>query len=76
MEIQKPKCCVRGCDSRDTHEHRAKGVDNLGRSITFIVRVCGPCKDALTEKNLNYTFYRAGSLAFVEELYKATEDSK
>ena len=69
MPTQKPKCCVRDCDFRDTHEHRTKGVDNLGRSITFIVRVCCPCKDALTKKKVNCTFYRAGSLAFVEELY-------
>ena len=69
METQKPKCCVRDCDSRGTHEHRAKGTDNLDRSITFIVQLCDPCKDALLSKKVNYTFYRAGSLAFVEELY-------
>ena len=69
METQKPKCCVRDCDSRDTHEHRAKGTDNLGRSIPFIVRLCDPCKDALLSKKVNYTFYRAGSLVFVHELY-------
>ena len=69
METQKPKCCVRDCNSRDTHEHRGRGTDTLGRSITFIVQLCNSCKDALTEKQVNYTFYRAGSLVFVEELY-------
>ena len=69
METRKPKCCVRDCDSRDTHEHRAKGTDNLGRSIPFIVQLCDPCKDALLSKKVNYTFYRAGSLVFVHELY-------
>lgn len=65
----KPRCCVRDCASRDTHEHRGKGTDNLGRSITFTVRVCDPCKDALMEKKVNYTFYRTGTLVFVEEIY-------
>ena len=69
MGTQKPKCCVRGCDSRDTQEYRAKGSDQREQPITLIVRLCDPCKDALTEKKVNYTFYRAGSLAFVEELY-------
>ena len=45
METQKPKCCVRDCDSRDTHEHRGKGTDNFGRSIPFIVQLCDPCKE-------------------------------
>ena len=40
METQKQKCCVRECDSRDTHEHRGVGTDNLGRSITFVVQLC------------------------------------
>ena len=70
METQKPKCCVRECDSHDTQEHRGGGTDNLGRSITFIVRVCDPCKDAIMQKKVNYTFYRAGSLVFVEEIYQ------
>lgn len=65
----KSKCCVRDCDSRDTHEHRGKGTDNLGRPITFIACVCDPCKDALMEKKVNYTFYRAGTLVFVNEIY-------
>ena len=65
----KPKCCVRDCDSRDTHEYRGKGTDNLGRSITFIVSVCDPCKNALMEKKAHYTFSKAGTVVFVEELY-------
>ena len=68
MGTQKPKCCVRGCDSHDTHEHRSKGMDKIGRPITLIVRLCDPCKDVLTDQKVNYTFYRVGSLAFVEEL--------
>ena len=31
METQKQQCCVRECDSRNTHEHRGVGTDNLGR---------------------------------------------
>lgn len=66
---RKPKCCVRDCDSRDTHEHRGRGKDNLGRSVTFIVHVCKPCKDGLMEKKINYTFYRCDTIVFVEEIY-------
>ena len=40
METQKPKCCVRECDSRDTHEYQGVGIDNRRRSITFIVQLC------------------------------------
>lgn len=69
MEIQKQKCCVRECDSRDTHERRGTGTDNHGRSISFIVHICDPCKDAILSKKANYTFYQAGSLVFVHELY-------
>ena len=66
---RKTKCCVRDCDSRDTHEHRGKGTNNLGRSITFTLRICDPCKDGLMEKTVNYTFYNAGTVVFVEEVY-------
>ena len=69
METQKPKCCVRECNSRDTHEHRGVGTDNLGRSITFVVQLCDPCKDALVEQKAHYTFRQVDSLVFVRELY-------
>ena len=69
METQKQQCCVRECDSHDTHEHRGVGTDNLGRPTTFIVQLCKPCKDALQSKKVHYTFYEAGSLVFVRELY-------
>ena len=55
METQKQQCCVRECDSRDTHEHRGIGTDNLGRSITFIVQLCKPCKDALQSSRRHTT---------------------
>ena len=66
---RKTKCCVRDCGSHDTHEHRGKGTDNLGRSITFTLRICDPCKDGLMEKTVNYTFHNAGTVVFVEEVY-------
>lgn len=66
---RKTKCCVRECNSRDIHEHRAKGTNNLGRSITFTLRICDPCKDGLMKKKANYTFYRCGTIVFVEEVY-------
>ena len=69
METQKLKCCVRECDSRDTQEYRGIGTDNLGRSITFVVQLCKPCKDEIQSKKVHYTFYEAGSLVFVRELY-------
>ena len=69
METQKQQCCVRECDSRDTHEHRGVGTDNLGRSITFIVQLCDPCKDALVGQKAHYTFRQADSIVFVRELY-------
>ena len=69
METQKQQCCVRECDSRDTHEHRGVGTDNLGRSIAFVVQLCDPCKDALQSKKAHYTFRQADSLVFVRELY-------
>ena len=69
METQKPKCCVRECDSRKTHEHRGVGTDNLGRSITFVVQLCKPCKDEILSKKAHYTFRQADSLVFVRELY-------
>ena len=46
METQKPKCCIHECDSRDTQEYRGVGTDNLGRTATFVVQLCEPCKDA------------------------------
>ena len=66
---EKRKCCVRACDARDTHEHRGKGTNNLGQSVHFIVRVCDACRKELAAKEVNYTFYRAGSLVFVEEIF-------
>ena len=69
METQKQQCCVRECDSRDTHEHRGIGTDNLGRSITFVVQLCDPCKDALVKQKAHYTFRQDDSLVFVRELY-------
>ena len=69
METQKLKCCVRECDSRDTQEYRGVGTDNLGRSITFVVQLCKPCKDALVGQKAHYTFRQADSLVFVRELY-------
>ena len=69
METQKQQCCVRECDSRDTHEHRGIGTDNLDRSITFVVQLCKPCKDELQSKKAHYTFRQADSLVFVRELY-------
>ena len=69
METQKLKCCVRECNSRDTQEYRGIGTNNLGRSITFIVQLCKPCKDALQSKKAHYTFRQTDSLVFVRELY-------
>ncbi|RKU10825.1 hypothetical protein C6503_19255 [Candidatus Poribacteria bacterium] len=69
METQKQQCCVRECDSRDTHEHRGVGTDNLGRSMTFVVQLCEPCKDGILSKKVHYTFRQADSLVFVRELY-------
>lgn len=69
METQKQQCCVRECNSCDTHEHRGIGTDNLGRSITFIVQLCKPCKDALQSKKVHYTFRQTDSIVFVRELY-------
>ncbi len=69
METQKPKCCVRECDSHDTQEYRGIGVDNRRRSVTFVVQLCKPCKDGIASKQVHYTFYEAGSLVFVRELY-------
>ena len=69
MKTQKQQCCVRECDSRNTHEHRGVGTDNLGRSITFVVQLCDPCKDVLVEQKAHYTFRQADSIVFVRELY-------
>ena len=69
METQKPKCCVRECESRNTREYRGVGTDNLGRSIPFIVQLCKPCKDGIVSKQVNYTFRQADSIVFVRELY-------
>ena len=69
MPTQKPKCCVRECDSRDTQEYRGVGTDNLGKSITFIVQLCKPCKDGIVSQKVHYTFRQAGSIVFVRELY-------
>ena len=66
---KKLKCCIRDCDSRDTHEQRGRGRNNLGRSVTFILCICDPCKDALTEKTAHYIFHEAGTVVFVEEIY-------
>ena len=69
METQKQKCCVGACDSHDTQEYRAKGTDTLGRSISFIVQLCQPCKDGIVSKQADYTSRQADTLVFVHELY-------
>ena len=69
METQTQTCCVRACDSRDTQEYRAKGMDTLGRSITFTVQLCQPCKDGIVSKQADYTSRQADTLVFVHELY-------
>lgn len=66
---RKTKCCVRDCESRETREYQGRGRDNLGRSRTFIVRLCDTCKDGITEKKVHYTFHTAGTVVFVAELY-------
>ena len=69
METQKQQCCVRECDSRDTQEYQGIGTNNLGRTVTFIVQLCKPCKDALQSKKVHYTFRQTDSIVFVRELY-------
>ena len=64
------KCCVRECNSHNTHEYQGKGTDNRGRSATFIVSLCDPCKDEFMEKKAHYTFQKADSIVFVEELHE------
>lgn len=74
METQKPKCCVRDCDSRDTREYRGRGRDNHGRSATFIVRLCNTCKDGIQAKKVHYTFSHAESLVFVAEIFEEHQE--
>ena len=69
MKTQKPKCCVRECDSRDTQEYRGVGTDNRRRSVTFVVQLCEPCKDGIVSQTVHYTFREADSIVFVRELY-------
>ena len=66
---RKSKCCVRECNAHDTHQHQGRGKDNLGRSVTFILQLCDPCKEGIQTKKVHYTFYRAGSVVFVAEIY-------
>ena len=68
METQKAKCCVRGCDSRDTHEQFLKGTDAQGRTARFFVRLCRNCKDKVLAEKIDYSYYRVGTLIFVEEI--------
>ena len=65
----KSKCCVRDCDSRDTHEYQARGTDNRSRSVTCIVSLCDPCKDGFLKKKVHYTFSKADTVVFVNEIY-------
>ena len=65
------QCCVRGCESRDTHQHNISGATGaFGAKLTYIVRVCDDCKDRLTSKSVNFNFYRVGSLAFINEIWQ------
>ena len=69
METQKQQCCVRECDSRNTHEHRGIGTDNLGRSIHLHCSTLQAVQGRAPVKEVHYTFRQAGSLVFVRELY-------
>ena len=63
------KCCVRECNSTHTREYDARGVDNRGRSVPFIVQLCNRCKAGISEKKVHYTFSHAGGVVFVAEIY-------
>jgi len=73
---KKPKCCVRGCESTHIQEHRIKHDSDIGfaKKLTYIVRICEPCREALAGKPTIQTYWQCGTLAFVNELWSADLD--
>lgn len=68
-------CCVRGCESDITHEHHIRGGKGaFGRKLTYIARICEPCRIALIDKPIQMTYARCGGLAFVNELWEESSD--
>jgi len=71
-------CCVRDCQSAMTREHRIKGESfvSFRKSLTYIIRICDPCRKVLSEKSLRLTYFQCGGLAFVNELWEDSDASK
>lgn len=68
-------CCVRGCESKETHEHRIPtGQGAFGKKLTYIVRICEPCRKALVSKPIQVNYFQCGGLAFVNEIWEGDPD--
>lgn len=64
-------CCVRGCESKETHEHWMRtGQGVFGKKLTYIARICEPCRKALVGKPIQCNYFQCGGLAFVYELWE------
>lgn len=69
-------CCVRACQSDHIQEHRIKGGQGPFRKpLTYIVRICELCRDALIDKPVGMKYFQCGGLAFVHELWEETDDN-
>ena len=68
-------CCVRDCESTRTHEHHipiGRGV--FGKKLTYIVRICEPCRKELTGEFIRCNYFQCGGLAFVNEIWEEDPD--
>ena len=66
-------CCVRGCESPNTHEHHVNGAKGaFGRQMKYIVRICEACK-SLLDQPIRLNYFQCGGLAFVNEIWKEDE---
>ena len=67
-------CAHRDCNSTEVDEMKIPLDWAYGRKIHAIVNVCEDCKEALAGKPIDYNFWRAGQLHFIEEMWASEKE--
>lgn len=68
-------CCVRDCESTQTHEHYIPiGQGAFGKKLTYVVRICESCRQALVGIPIQCNYFQCGGLAFVNEIWEEDPD--
>lgn len=64
-------CCVRNCENTETTEHYIPSPQEpvAQQPTLYIVRVCEPCGEWLIGKPVQFNYYQAGRIGFVNEIY-------